>query len=360
MAKIEKNPLHDRSLTPNRFIPMTDQGHPQELIDRFQRRISYLRVSVTDRCDLRCSYCMPKDFKGFEEPANWLTHAEMARLIGLFVGMGVKKVRLTGGEPLTRRNLPELVARINAFDGVADISLSTNGTMLARYAAELKAAGVRRLNVSLDTLDARKFQEITGRDRLANVLEGLDEARRVGLAPIKLNCVVMGTTQDYSEADTEADIARLIDYALSNDFILRLIETMPMGSTGRRYTPINLTQMGARIAARMGLVPAIDTSGSGPARYWGRGEGAPLLGVITPMSQHFCASCNRVRLTVDGTLHLCLGQEDRVPLGQYLRAGADDDTLRQHILAGIAAKPERHEFNTAPERIVRFMSQTGG
>ena len=332
---------------------MKEQGHPSQLIDSFNRRISYLRVSVTDRCDLRCTYCMPKDFKGFEEPANWLTHAEMARLVGLFVDMGVKKVRLTGGEPLTRRNLTELVGRITSMPGVQDISLSTNGTMLARHAAGLKAAGVKRLNVSLDTIDAIKFREITGRDRLQDVLDGLAEARRVGFAPIKLNCVVNSET-------SEAELARLLSYSLASGFILRLIETMPMGSAGRQFQAANLTQMGARIAERFGLVPALDTSDSGPARYWTAGKGAPALGVITPMSQHFCESCNRVRLTVDGTLHLCLGQEDRIPLGQYLREGADDDTLRQHILAGIAAKPERHEFNTAPERIVRFMSQTGG
>ncbi|RMX10931.1 GTP 3',8-cyclase MoaA [Allofranklinella schreckenbergeri] len=332
---------------------MKEQGHPSQLIDSFNRRISYLRVSVTDRCDLRCTYCMPKDFKGFEEPANWLTHAEMARLVGLFVDMGVKKVRLTGGEPLTRRNLAELVGRITSMPGVQDISLSTNGTMLARHAAGLKAAGVKRLNVSLDTIDAIKFREITGRDRLQDVLDGLAEARRVGFAPIKLNCVVNSET-------SEAELARLLSYSLASGFILRLIETMPMGSAGRQFQAANLTQMGARIAERFGLVSALDTSDSGPARYWTAGEGAPALGVITPMSQHFCESCNRVRLTVDGTLHLCLGQEDRIPLGQYLREGADDDTLRQHILAGIAAKPERHEFNTAPERIVRFMSQTGG
>src|SRR5690606_21024309 len=162
----------------------------QGLIDRFHRRIDYLRVSVTDRCDLRCQYCMPEDFKGFEEPANWLSHAEMARLIGLFVGFGVRKVRLTGGEPLTRRGVSELAARVSALPGVADLAISTNGTRLARHAEELKQAGVRRLNVSLDTLDRATFQEITRRDRLQDVLDGLDAAHSVGFESIKINCVV--------------------------------------------------------------------------------------------------------------------------------------------------------------------------
>ncbi|MBB5214878.1 GTP 3',8-cyclase MoaA [Parapusillimonas granuli] len=326
---------------------------PPRLVDRFGRRIDYLRVSVTDRCDLRCQYCMPKDFKGFEEPSNWLTHDEMARLIGLFAGLGVGKVRLTGGEPLMRRGVAELAARISAMPQVRDLSLSTNGTTLARHAAALKAAGVGRLNVSLDSLDAARVREITGRDCLQDVLAGLAAARRAGFAPIKLNCVVHAQTP-------EAELARLLGYTLASGFILRLIETMPMGSSGQQFQPANLTLMGARLAERFGLVPALDTSDSGPARYWTAGDDLHALGVITPMSRHFCATCNRVRLSVDGTLYLCLGQENQVPLGRLMRQGADDDELIGHILAGIAAKPERHEFDTAPRRIVRFMSQTGG
>lgn len=323
------------------------------LIDGFGRTISYLRVSVTDRCDLRCNYCMPKGFKGFEEPAHWMSHAEMARLVGLFVALGVTKVRLTGGEPLMRRGVDELAARITALPQVRDLSLSTNATTLRRHAAKLKAAGVRRLNVSLDSLDPARFAAITGRDCLADVLAGLAEARAVGFAPIKLNCVV-------SSDVPEQEILQLLGYALDNGFILRLIETMPMGSTGQQFVHANLTRLGAQLAQRFGLVPAIDPSDTGPARYWTQGQGHPVLGVITPMSQHFCEACNRVRLTVDGTLHLCLGQDDAVPLGRMLRAGASDAELTHAILAGIAAKPERHEFTTKREQVVRFMSQTGG
>lgn len=326
---------------------------PQGLIDGHGRRIDYLRVSVTDRCDLRCGYCMPKGFKGFETPANWLRHDEMARLVGLFAGLGVSKVRLTGGEPLLRRGVADLAGAIAALPGVVDLSVSTNGTRLARHARALRAAGVRRLNISLDTLDAAEFTRITGRDCLDAVLSGLKAARDAGFAPIKLNSVVHAATP-------EADVRRLLGYALAQGFILRLIEPMPMGDSGRRYAHADLGALGARLAADHGLVPALAGQGAGPARYWTAGAGAPALGVITPLSRHFCATCNRVRLGVDGTLYLCLGQEDQVPLGRLLRAGASDAALQQAIRAGIAAKPERHEFTTRPERIVRFMSQTGG
>jgi len=333
--------------------PGTADPRARALIDSFNRRIDYLRVSVTDRCDLRCQYCLPEDFKGFEEPANWLTHAEMARVIGLFVGLGVSKIRLTGGEPLTRRGVAELAARISAMPNVTDLSMSTNGTRLARHAADLKRAGVRRLNVSLDSLDAATFKEITRRDCLQDVLDGLDEAQRVGFESIKINCVVHRQTP-------EDDVARLLDYTLANGFILRLIEIMPMGSSGQQYRHVNLNEMGAKLADRYGLISTVKHRGPGPARYWATKDDIPALGLITPMSQHFCASCNRVRLSVDGILYLCLGQENQVPLGAALRQGASDAELRERILAGIAAKPERHEFVTAPERIIRVMARTGG
>src|SRR5690606_9612624 len=293
------------------------------------------------------------DFKGFEEPANWLSHAEMTRLIALFVSLGVKKVRLTGGEPLTRRGVSELAANVAALPGITDLAISTNGTRLQRHAAELKQSGVRRLNVSLDTLNRAAFQEITRRDRLQDVLDGLSAAQAVGFESIKINCVV------HSETD-EAVIARLLEYTMSMGFILRLIETMPMGASGRQYRHVNLNEVGGRLAEQFGLVATVEHRGPGPARYWATADNIPALGLITPMSQHFCASCNRVRLSVDGTLYLCLGQENQVPLGTALRDGASDAELRELILAGIAAKPERHEFSTAPERIIRVMAKTGG
>lgn len=326
---------------------------PRILTDPYGRRIDYVRVSVTDRCDLRCQYCLPEHFKDFQEPAEWLTLAEMARLVGLFTGLGVSHVRLTGGEPLTRRGIADLAADIAALPGLADLSLSTNGTRLARHAADLKKAGVQRLNVSLDTLDAAAFQEITRHDRLADVLEGLQEAARQGFAPIKVNCVV-------HRERPEEELAQLLRYTLENGFILRLIEVMPMGVSGRQYRHVDLSEMGARLANRFGLRMPMDHAGPGPARYWSADGVTPALGVITPLSQHFCASCNRVRLAVDGTLYLCLGQETQVPLGAALREGASDAELEGLIRAGIAVKPERHEFTTAPERVIRVMARTGG
>ena len=323
------------------------------LIDSFQRRIDYLRVSVTDRCDLRCTYCLPKGFKGFEEPAHWLRHDEMSRLVGLFVGLGVSKVRLTGGEPLLRRGVTDLARQIAALPGLRDLSVSSNGTQLARHAAGLREAGVRRLNISLDSLDADCFARITGRDCLSDVLDGLRVAREVGFRPIKLNMVV--------QADVNVDeVQRMVAFAIEQGFVLRLIEPMPVGDTGRATKGIDLSNLGERLAEQHGLLPEIMGQGAGPARYWCTPDRQMSLGVITPMSQHFCEACNRVRLGVDGTLYLCLGQNDQVPLGRMMRDGASDEELVVAIHEGIRVKPERHEFNERPQQIVRFMSQTGG
>lgn len=323
------------------------------LVDAFGRHIDYLRVSVTDRCDLRCTYCLPKGFKDYDEPAHWLSHAEMQRLVALFVRQGVRKLRLTGGEPLLRRGVVDLAAGLSGLPGLRDLSLSTNATQLARHALALRRAGVRRLNISLDSLDAGCFARITGRDCLAQVLDGVMAAREAGFAPIKLNTVVQAGVNDH-------EIARLIEFSLQHGFILRLIEPMPVGDTGRRACGADLTRLGQRLAAQYGLIPELQNPGAGPARYWISVDGRMSLGVITPMSQHFCAACNRVRLGADGTLYLCLGQDDQVPLGTLLRQGASDADLVAALRAGIAAKPERHEFDTRPEKIVRFMSQTGG
>lgn len=323
------------------------------LIDSFQRRIDYLRVSVTDRCDLRCTYCLPKGFKGFEEPAHWLRHDEMSRLVGLFVGLGVSKVRLTGGEPLLRRGVTDLARQIAALPGLRDLSVSSNGTQLARHAAGLREAGVSRLNISLDSLDADCFARITGRDCLSDVLDGLRAAREVGFRPIKLNMVV--------QADVNVDeVQRMVAFAIEQGFVLRLIEPMPVGDTGRATKGIDLSNLGERLAEQHGLLPEIMGQGAGPARYWCTPDRQMSLGVITPMSQHFCEACNRVRLGVDGTLYLCLGQNDQVPLGRMMRDGASDEELVVAIHEGIRVKPERHEFNERPQQIVRFMSQTGG
>jgi len=325
-----------------------------DLTDAFGRRVEYLRLSVTDRCDLRCSYCMPKGFTDFEEPDDWLTFDEIERLIGAFARIGVRRVRITGGEPLVRTGIPELVRRLARLPGVEDLSLSTNGTHLARAAAALKAAGLGRVNVSLDSLDPERYTAITGGGRLRRVLEGLDAAKAEGLEPVKLNMVVMaGVNED--------EVPAMVEFCLARGFTLRLIETMPVGAAGLaasgRY--VDLQAVRARLAERYELLPAL-MSGGGPARYV-QVAGTPLkIGFITPISQHFCATCNRVRLGADGTLYLCLGHEDSVPLRPLLRGGASEAALEEALRAAIAMKPERHEFREKPSQIVRFMSMTGG
>lgn len=322
------------------------------LSDPFGRAIDYVRLSVTDRCDLRCSYCMPEDFKGFEEPAHWLSFEETERLIGSFARLGVKRVRLTGGEPLLRRNLPELAARLSALPGVEDLSLSTNATQLAKHAQALKDAGISRLNVSLDSLQRERVEKINGRDVFDRIMAGLEAAREVGFTRIKLNMVALAGVND-------DEIDAMVEFALAGNYILRLIETMPMGDTGRASSFLDLQPVKARLAQKYGLIETA-LPGGGPARYLGTPDGRFNIGFITPLTQHFCQTCNRVRISVDGTLYLCLGQDDKVELGPLLRAGASDAELEQAILNAVARKPERHEFREAPKKLVRFMSMTGG
>ncbi len=322
------------------------------LTDRFGRRIEYLRLSVTDRCDLRCSYCMPEGFKGFEEPAHWLTFDEIERLLGAFARLGLKRVRITGGEPLLRRDLPALAARIASLPGIEDLSLSTNATQMDKHAAALKAAGVTRLNVSLDSLHAERIEAVTGRDVLHKIMAGLASAQQAGFAPIKINMVAMRGVND-------DEIDAMVAFCMERNFVLRLIEAMPMGDTGRNTQYLDLQPVKARIQARFGLV---DTAfqGGGPARYLGSPDGQFSVGFITPISQHFCGTCNRVRLSVDGTLYLCLGQEEKFEFRPLLRGGATDVELENAIRAALELKPERHEFREQPNKIVRFMSATGG
>jgi cyclic pyranopterin phosphate synthase len=321
------------------------------LVDRFGRRIEYLRLSVTDRCDLRCAYCIPEGFKGFEEPAHWLDFDEIERLLRLFAGLGLKRVRLTGGEPLLRRNVTDLCRRIAAIPGIDDISLSTNATQLAGMAADLKQAGVTRLNVSLDSLSEEGVKRINGRPVLGQILEGLESARAAGFAPIKINMVVM--------RENAGEIESMVDYCLERGFVLRLIELMPMGDTARRMGYVDLQPVIAQLRDRFDLIDRV-LPGGGPARYLGSRDGRFSIGFITPISQHFCDTCNRVRLTVDGILHLCLGQDDDMNFRSLMRSGASDADLIAAIRRAIDLKPARHEFKEAPGKLVRFMNMTGG
>ncbi len=322
------------------------------LQDGCGRSIEYLRLSVTDRCDLRCSYCMPLGFKDYEEPGHWLNFDEIERLAAVFARLGVRRVRLTGGEPLMRRNLPDLVRRLAALPGIDDLSLSTNGTQMAKFASPLRKAGIARLNVSLDSLDRERVIRITRRDVLPQVLAGLEAARDEGFRLIKINMVAMAGT-------TDEEIHAMVAYCMERQFVLRLIETMPMGATGRSAGFLDLGPVRERLRRRFGLIDGV-VAGGGPARYLVSPDGRFQIGFITPISQHFCQSCNRVRLAVDGTLYLCLGQDEKVEFRDLLRGNCTDAALEDALLAGLRNKPAHHEFRECPHQVVRVMSTTGG
>lgn len=325
-----------------------------KLIDSFHRPIEYIRLSVTDRCDLRCNYCMPKDFHDFEDQEHILSFEEITRVIGIFGTLGVKRVRLTGGEPLVRKDLPELAAMLSALPGIEDLSLSTNAVRLAKHAEALARAGISRINVSLDSLRPERFKAITS-GKLDKVIDGLMAAKQAGFQPIKLNMVAMRGVNDDEFTD-------MVDFCLEHDFTLRFIETMPIGDSGRNAAAdcyLDLQTVKQQLAERYELIPGV-MAGGGPANYM-QVVGTQLrIGFITPISQHFCDTCNRVRLSADGTLYLCLGQDDKLELRPLLRQGISDDGLREAILGAIARKPEKHEFREKPSQLVRIMSMTGG
>ena len=330
------------------------------MIDPHGRSISYLRVSVTDRCDFRCVYCMAEDMS-FLPKAEVLSLEELDRLCSAFVRLGVRKLRLTGGEPLVRRNILELIQSLGrhlASGALDELTLTTNGSQLARYAAELKAAGLKRLNVSLDTLDAAKFTALTRWGKLEKVLDGLQAAKAAGLA-VKINAVALkGVNED--------EFDRLIAWCGEEGFDLVLIEVMPLGEIGgaarlEQYLPLSLVR--ARLQQRWHLVESAYRTG-GPARYYEVRETGRKLGFITPLTHNFCESCNRVRVTCTGTLYMCLGQEDAADLRTPLRLSASDAPLEQAIHEAIARKPKGHDFvidrRHAKPAVNRHMSMTGG
>ena len=330
------------------------------MLDPFGRSISYLRVSVTDRCDFRCVYCMAEDMT-FLPKAEILSLEELDRLCGAFIRLGVRKLRLTGGEPLVRRNILWLVDRLGRHlqtGALDELTLTTNGSQLARHARALADAGVRRINVSLDTLDTRKFTGITRWGRLEQVLTGIEAAKSAGLQ-VKINTVALkGVNED--------EFDRLIGWCGAEGFDLTLIEVMPMGEIGgdarlNQYLPLSLVR--ADLARRWTLTDSPWRTG-GPARYVRVEETGGRLGFITPLSHNFCESCNRVRLTCTGTLYMCLGQEDAADLRAPLRASPDDALLEDAIGAAIARKPKGHDFiidrrHRGPA-VPRYMSVTGG
>ncbi|KFE34117.1 GTP 3',8-cyclase MoaA [Thioclava atlantica] len=330
------------------------------LIDPFARPIDYLRVSVTDRCDFRCTYCMAEHMQ-FLPKKELLTLEELDRLCSAFVELGVKKLRITGGEPLVRRDIMTFfraMSRHLESGALRELTLTTNGSQLGRFAADLHALGMRRINVSLDTLDADKFAQITRWGRLEQVKEGLEAAKRAGLK-VKINTVAL-------KGFNEDELFPLIDWCANEGHDLTFIEVMPMGEMGDdlrldQYWP--LSDLRKRLAERFTLTELAESTG-GPARYVRLEETGQKIGFITPLTHNFCENCNRVRVTCTGELFMCLGQEDNADLRAPLRASADDAALIEAIRGAIARKPKGHDFDysrqTVSGRMTRHMSHTGG
>jgi cyclic pyranopterin phosphate synthase len=329
------------------------------MIDPFGRNITYLRVSVTDRCDLRCVYCMSEEMQ-FLPKRDLLSLEELDRICAAFIRLGTSKIRITGGEPLVRRDVTTLFQRLGArigAGGLNELTVTTNGTQLAKHAETLYAAGVRRINVSLDTLDPAKFTAVTRWGKIEQVLEGIFAAKAAGLA-IKINAVAM---QDVNEGEFDD----MLGWCGEHGFDLCLIETMPMGDIeGDRtaqYLPLSVIR--ARLRRRWTLEDT-DYKTGGPARYFNVAETGRRVGFITPMTHNFCESCNRVRLTCTGTLYMCLGQNDDADLRAVLRSGASDAELDEAIREAITRKPKGHDFiidrRSDRPAVARHMSVTGG
>jgi GTP 3',8-cyclase len=335
-------------------------SRPAPLVDPFQRAISYLRVSVTDRCDFRCTYCMAEHMT-FLPKAELLTLEELDRLCSAFIRLGVEKLRITGGEPLVRKGILtffEAMARHLKTGALRELTLTTNGSQLARFAGPLAALGVLRVNVSLDTLDPRKFAEITRWGRLPQVLGGIEAAKAAGLR-VKINAVAL-------KGFNEDELLTLTDWCAREGHDLTWIEVMPMGEMGEemrldQYWP--LKDLRARLAERYTLTDLAERTG-GPARYVRLEETGQKIGFITPLTHNFCESCNRVRVTCTGELYMCLGQEDMADLRAPLRASGDDAALEDAIRAAIARKPQGHDFDYSRQKVAgqvsRHMSHTGG
>jgi cyclic pyranopterin phosphate synthase len=327
------------------------------LVDSFQRRVTYLRLSITDRCDLRCTYCMPERMT-FLPRKDVLSFEELDELVTAFASFGVDKLRVTGGEPLVRRDVMELMARFarHLGHGLRELTLTTNGTLLSKYAGELSSIGVRRINISLDTLKRDLFEKISRRDSLSDVLKGIDAAQAAGLK-VKLNTVALHNIN-------EPEIPDLIQFAHGRGADITLIETMPMGEaeTDRVEDYLPLTKVRADLERRWTLTD-IDHRTGGPARYVRVEETGGRLGFITPLTHNFCESCNRVRVTCTGRLYTCLGREDGADLREALRSDPSGEKLRAAILGAIERKPKGHDFDAsrlATPASPRTMSHTGG
>ncbi len=331
-------------------------GKPQDLVDRFGRKISYLRISVTDRCDLRCIYCMSEDMQFVPRP-QLLTLEEIVDVAGAFVNLGVNKIRITGGEPLTRCNIMKVFDELGQLDGLNDLTVTTNGTQLVRYAAALRQAGVTRVNISLDSLKPDRFRQITRVGRLEKTLAGIDAALSAGFDRVKINAVVLKHINDDEVID-------LVEFARDRGTDISFIEEMPLGiivDHKRANTYYSSDAILADLRRRYPLIATTENTG-GPARYYRMLDSDSRIGFISPHSHNFCDSCNRVRLTAEGRLLLCLGQEHSSDLKRVVRANPGDaDALREAIVNAMQLKPRGHNFDlNTQEVILRHMNVTGG
>lgn len=342
-------------------VPMSAQKNSREviareLIDQFGRKVDYIRLSITDRCDFRCQYCMAEDMT-FLPRDEVLSLEECARLVKIFVSLGVTKVRITGGEPLVRKNALWLFNEIGKLENLEELVLTTNGSQLGKQSEALKAAGVKRINISLDSLNNERFKAITRTGELQKVLDGIQAAKHAGFENIKLNTVLMRGIND-------DEILQLVEFAIQQALDISFIEEMPLGEVNhtRESTFISNADTLKTLQNKFTLTPSTHQTG-GPARYWQVAGAQTKIGFISPHSHNFCESCNRVRITCKGELFLCLGQEDKIDLMPLLRQYPSDDTpLIDAILQSMSIKPKGHDFDLrrAQPAVIRFMSHTGG
>jgi len=326
------------------------------LIDRFNRKVTYLRISVTDRCDLRCVYCMSENMK-FLPRASLLSLEEVVQVGRCFTELGVNKIRITGGEPLHRRDILKVFRELGEQEALTDLTLTTNGTQLGRFAADLKSAGVTRVNISLDTLRADRYTALTRNGKIERVLQGLDAAQQVGFDRVKLNAVVL-KNRNHDE------VVDLVEFAVERGVDISFIEEMPLGMVGdhdRAECFYSSDEIRADLEQRFELIPTAETTG-GPSRYFRIPGVDSRVGFISPHSHNFCESCNRVRLTSEGRLLLCLGQEHSVDLRRVVRANpGDDDALKAAIIDSMQIKPKGHDFDLEAKPVIfRHMNHTGG
>jgi len=323
------------------------------LSDSFKRPINYLRISVTDRCNLRCIYCMPSEGVCLIPREDILSYEEICTVAKVAAELGISKVKITGGEPLVRSGLPKLVRMLAQIAEIDDLSLTTNGMLLAGYAVALKAAGLHRVNISLDTLKPERFKFISRGGNLDDVLKGMEVARAVGLSPIKINMVVMAGIND-------DELLAFAEKTIKDGWHVRFIECMPFGKTANEAIFIPVSEMRKRLETLGRLEPCPSKMGNGPAQYYRLPQAKGTIGFITPVSEHFCFGCNRLRLTADGKLRLCLLNEAEIDLRKALRSGKSDEKLKGLIKKAVADKPLRHHLAEGEVPQGRSFSQIGG